>query len=153
MTDWRWWTGPSKRSPCVKTGIQSVKFSDCESANEELTRQNVAIWLFSCTPNLLNNANQVFIKWNHYAKLAANLTICQRGCSILFIHFKARLIRVIHWTFLFLAFGYALESRLHFCFNFSLNGHTIPQNSFELDYASWWKALFIYYYIENQLFL
>lgn len=153
MTDWRWWTGPSKRSPCVKTGIQSVKFSDYESANEELTRQNVAIWLFSCTPNLLNNANQVFIKWNHYAKLAANLTICQRGCNILFIHFRARLIRVIHWTFLFLAFGYALESRLHFCFNFSLNGHTIPQNSFELDCASWCKNLFIYYYIENQLFL
>ena len=153
MTDWRWWTGPSKRSPCVKTGIQSVKFSDCESANEELTRQNVAIWLFSCTPNLLNNANQVFIKWNHYAKLAANLTICQRGCNILFIHFRARLIRVIHWTFLFLAFGYALESRLHLCFNFSLSGHTIPLNSFELDCASWWKALFIYYFIENQLFL
>lgn len=124
MTDWRWWTGPSKRSPCVKTSIQSVKCSDCESANEELTRQNVPIWLFSCTPNLLNNANQVFIKWNHYAKLAANLTICRGGCNILFIHFKARLIRVIYWTYIFLVFGYALESRLYIYFKFSLDGHT-----------------------------
>lgn len=108
--------------------------------------------LFSvlCTPNLLNNANQVFIKWNHYAKLAANLTICQRGCNILYIHFKATLIRVIHWTFLFLAFGYALESRLYFYFVFFFFkwAHLITQNYFKLDSASWWKALFIYFILK-----
>lgn len=143
MTDWRWWTGPSKRSPCVKTSIQSVKCSDCEFANEELTRQNVAIWLFSCTPNLLNNANQVFIKWNHYAKLAANLTICQRGCNIL-VHFKARLIRAIHWTFSFLSLWLCLEIKLILLFQFFFKWtYLIPQNYFELDSASWWKVLFI----------
>jgi len=42
--------------------MQSVKHGEYKAANEELTRQNVAILLFSCNPNLLNNANQVFIK-------------------------------------------------------------------------------------------
>ena len=101
MTDWRWWTGPSKRSPCVNAGIQSVKYRDCKPANEELTRQNVAIWLFPCIPNLLNNANQLFINWNHYGKLAASPTICQSGWSIWVIHFKARLIsHLLNFTLL-----------------------------------------------------
>lgn len=138
MTDWRWWTGPSKRSPCVNAGIQSVRYRDCKSANEELTRQNVAIWLFPCIPNLLNNANQVFIKWNHYGKLAANSTICQRGCSILFIHLKARLIsHSLNFTFLSLQLCLRIKVILFQAFQFFFKWTLIMWKDYiKLDGAS-----------------